>query len=131
MLFLERLAEEKIQQALARGDFDNLPGKGKPIPDEEGMAFIPEEMRVAYRLMKNAGYVPEEVWLLREIEDLTRLLELDEEESESQRAAQARLHLIIHRLGEMRGGNLALEDRYYRLIAERLGRTKPGRVEVL
>jgi len=129
MLFLERLAEEKIQQALARGDFDDLPGKGKPIPDEEGMDFVPEEMRMACRIMKNAGYVPEEVRLLREIEDVTRLLELAWEAGEEQAMAQARLHVIMRRLGEMRGGNLALEDRYYRLIAERLGRVRAGRAE--
>ena len=128
-MFLERLAEEKIQQAMARGDFDNLPGKGKPIPDEEGIAFIPEEMRLAYRLMKNAGYVPEEVCLLREIEEVTRLLELAAEEAGGPREAQARLQLLMCRLGEVRGGNLALEDRYYRLIAARLAGIKAAGAE--
>lgn len=129
MLFLERLAEEKIQQAMARGDFDNLPGKGKPIPDEKDMALVPQEMRVAYRLMKNAGYVPEEVRLLREIEEVTRLLELPEEEAGGPREAQARLQLLMSRLGEVRGGNLALEDRYYRLIAARLAGIKAAGAE--
>lgn len=122
MLFLERLVEERIQQALARGDFDHLPGKGKPIPDEAGLDFVPEEMRMACRIMKNAGYIPEEVRLLREMEDVTRLLELAGEQDKEQ--AKARLHGILGRLGELRGGNLVLEDRYYRLIAEKLGRAR-------
>jgi len=129
MLFLERLAEEKIQQAMARGYFDNLPGKGKPIPDERDMALVPQEMRVACRLMKNAGYVPEEVHLLREIEEVTGLLGLAEEEAGVPREAQARLRPLMSRLGEMRGGNLALEDHYYRLIAAKIGGIKAGVAE--
>lgn len=124
MLFLERLAEEKIRQALARGELDNLPGKGKPIPEDEGMALVPEEMRMAYRMMKNAGYVPEEVRLLREIDDVTQLLRWVEEDDEHQREARARLHLLVHRIGELRGGHLALEERYYRLIGEKLAGVK-------
>lgn len=124
MLFLERLAEEKIRQALERGEFDNLPGKGKPIPDEQGMALVPEEMRVAYRMMKNAGYVPEEVRLLREIDDVSRLLQFIEEDDEHQREVETRLRVLVHRLGEMRGSHLALQDRYYRLIGEKLAKVK-------
>jgi hypothetical protein len=130
MWFLERLAEEKIQQALARGEFDDLPGKGKAIPDEEDLAFVPEEMRTAYRILKNAGYVPEEVRLLRELEDVTRLLEPAGAAGEEQAKAQARLHVIMGQLGEMRGGNLVLEDRYYRLIAEKLARARAIRAEI-
>jgi hypothetical protein len=117
--FLERIAEEKIREAAQRGEFDHLPGAGKPLPDEDDLALVPPELRMAYRVLKNAGYVPEEVRLRREIEDVTRLLDLCEDRSPDFREGLARLHLLMQRLGEMRGGNLALHDRYYRQLAEK------------
>lgn len=117
--FLERIAEEKIREAAARGDFDHLPGAGRPLPDEDDLALVPPELRMAYRVMKNAGYIPEEVRLRREIEDVARGLDLCEEPSPDFREGLARLHLLMQRLGEMRGGNLALQDRYCRQMAER------------
>lgn len=121
---LERIAEEKIREAAARGEFDHLPGAGQPLPDEDGLALVPPDLRMAYRALKNAGYVPEEVRLRREIGDVARLLDLCEEHSAEHREGLARLHLLIQRLGEMRGGNLALHDRYYRQMAEKLERGK-------
>lgn len=122
MLFLERLAEQKILQAMERGEFDNLPGKGKPIPDEDGMERVPEDLRLSFRIMKNAGYIPEEVRLRREIADLSGLLDLVREDQEAQASTRARLNLLIARLGEMCGGNLGMADAYGRRIAEKLGR---------
>lgn len=117
--FLERIAEEKIRAAAERGEFDHLPGAGQPLPDEDDLALVPPELRMAYRVMKNAGYLPEEVRLRREIEDVARWLDLREERSPEFREGLARLHLLMQRLGEMRGGNLALHDQYYRRMAER------------
>ena len=121
MLFLERLAEEKIQQALARGELDNLPGRGKPIPEEPAMQWVPEELRTAYRLLKNAGYVPEEVSLLREIDDLTRLLSQAEAKDAGQGAPEKRLQLLLSRLGDLRGSSLSSADYYYQRLIHRLG----------
>ncbi|MGZ8218676.1 DnaJ family domain-containing protein [Methylomagnum sp.] len=124
---LERIAEEKIREAAARGDFDHLPGAGKPLPDEDDLALVPPELRMAYRVMKNAGYLPEEVRLRRDIEDVTRLLDLCEDQSPDFHEGLTRLHLLMQRLGEMRGGNLALHDRYYRQMAERFAPKRDGR----
>jgi hypothetical protein len=69
-----RLSEERIKQAQKNGEFDNLPGMGKPLPKDD-LAGIPEELRMVYRLMKNAGYSPEEANLKQElmtIEDLIK-----------------------------------------------------------
>ena len=57
---LEFLAERKIAEAIASGELDNLPGEGQPL-DLDDDALIPEELRLAYRILKNAGYVPPEV----------------------------------------------------------------------
>lgn len=66
---LENVVEEIIQDAMARGEFDNLPGAGKPL-DLDAYFALPEDQRLAYTALKNAGYVPEEVTLLKEIKAL-------------------------------------------------------------
>lgn len=70
---LDRLIEEIIQDAMARGEFDNLPGKGKPL-DHDAYFALPEDQRLAYTMLKNAGFVPEEVELLKGIKDLREKL---------------------------------------------------------
>jgi hypothetical protein len=71
MLALELLAERRIEEALARGDFDDLPGAGRPLGLDDD-ALVPEDLRMAYRILKNAGFAPPEVQTLREIAELER-----------------------------------------------------------
>lgn len=73
MDILRMLAEEKIQEAVRRGDFNNLPGSGKPLPPDD-MDNVPEELRVGYKLLKNAGLIPEEMQLRKEMVTLGDLL---------------------------------------------------------
>jgi hypothetical protein len=73
---LEFLAEQKIAEAIAKGDFDDLPGSGKPLELDDD-AFVPEDLRLAYRILKNAGFVPPEVETLNEIAALERLVTRD------------------------------------------------------
>jgi len=65
----ERLAEQIIQEAMARGEFDDLLGRGKPV-DLSTYFDTPADVRAAYALLKNAGMVPQEVELLQEIASL-------------------------------------------------------------
>jgi hypothetical protein len=60
----DRIVEELIQKAQERGDFDNLPGKGKPI-DLSAYFETPEEVRVAQSVLKNAGFKSREADLLK------------------------------------------------------------------
>ncbi|WP_046176198.1 DnaJ family domain-containing protein [Domibacillus indicus] len=68
-----RIAEEKIKKAMEEGLFDNLPGAGKPLPEDE-FASLPPELRMAYRMMKNAGFTPEDASLRREMRSLEQLV---------------------------------------------------------
>ena len=70
---LESTIEEIIQEAIARGEFDNLPGAGKPL-DHDAYFDLPEDQRLAYTMLRNAGFVPEEVELLREVKELKEKL---------------------------------------------------------
>jgi hypothetical protein len=73
--------ETQIKEAQAKGEFDNLPGKGKPI-DLTEYFNTPEDVRVAQAMLKNAGIVPVEIELLQEIAALQELLGSTNEKSE-------------------------------------------------
>ena len=67
------LAERRIAEAVSRGELDDLPGAGKPLSLDDD-ALVPEDLRVAYRILKNAGFIPPEAHNLKEIAQLERLV---------------------------------------------------------
>jgi DnaJ-like protein len=69
----ERIAENRIREAMQEGEFDNLPGAGKPL-DLEGYFKLPEHLRVAFSILKSANCVPAEVELINEIATLEQQL---------------------------------------------------------
>lgn len=60
------LAEQRIVEAIRRGEFDNLPGAGQPLDLAED-PLVSAEQRMVNRILKNSGFVPTEVTLRREI----------------------------------------------------------------
>jgi hypothetical protein len=77
----DKIVEAIIREAQERGDFEDLPGKGKPI-DLSAYFETPEDIRMAYSILKNAGMVPAEVELLQDIAALKDRLEATYEEQE-------------------------------------------------
>ena len=69
----DRIVEAFIKDAMERGEFDNLLGRGKPI-DLTEYFDTPEEVRLANSLLKNAGMTSREVDLLKEIAELKQVL---------------------------------------------------------
>jgi hypothetical protein len=78
---LEKIVEAIIKEAQERGDFDNLKGKGKPL-DLSAYFETPEDVRMAYSLLQNAGMVSAEVELLQEIAALKERLATTHEEGQ-------------------------------------------------
>jgi hypothetical protein len=113
MLLIDRLAEENILAALRRGEFDDLPGSGKPLSLDDDSA-VPEALRVAYRILANAGCLPPEQQLRREIRELEDLLlQLDSHAEE--RRLRRRLLLLQTRLAlQGRESSPLVEDSAYR-----------------
>src|SRR5215510_12759564 len=70
----QKNVDEKIKEAIARGEFDNLPGKGKPL-DLDPYFSTPEHLRMSYSILKSADIIPEEMELLRQIEGLKKSLD--------------------------------------------------------
>ena len=90
---MRKLAEEKIREAMDEGVFDNLPGKGKPLDLEEDGA-VPEDMRLAFKILRNAGCLPIEMEVRKEIYSLRQLLKeaIDED---SRRQLRRELNFLM------------------------------------
>jgi hypothetical protein len=67
------IAEQRIQEAIRNGALDDLALKGQPLPQED-FSGVPEDLRMGYKILKNAGYLPEELQLRQEILALSDLL---------------------------------------------------------
>jgi hypothetical protein len=121
---LERLAEERIRDAIQRGEFDNLPGRGKPLNLEDDR-HIPDDLRLAYKILKNADCLPPELELKKEISKAEELLSSMKDEGEKYRHLQ-KLNFLIMKLNEMRKGSVAWEEKqlYYEKIVEKVGTRK-------
>jgi hypothetical protein len=59
--------EEKIKESIENGDFDNLPGKGKPLDLRDEFSGMAPEVKQAYRILKKAGYITEDIHNKKEI----------------------------------------------------------------
>jgi hypothetical protein len=120
MDIVDQIVERKIAEAIERGDFDDLPGAGRPLEIEEDL-LVPAELRVACRLLKNAGYVPDEVKLFAEIRSAEQLL-MQASAEEERVAATARLRVLLERLGSGRAMPMQAQADYFERLVERLGR---------
>ena len=54
---LESMAEKRLREAIEKGEFDDLPGKGEPIDLREN-PFEDPDLRTVHRLLRNAGFAP-------------------------------------------------------------------------
>ena len=95
MEFLDKIVEERIQRAQEDGVFDNLPGKGKPLKLEDD-SFIPEDLRLTYKILKNSNCLPVEMELRKQIFNLRQLLNASIDE-EARRDLRRELNLVILR----------------------------------
>jgi hypothetical protein len=120
--FIERLAEQRILEAQRNGEFDDLAGKGKPLPLED-LNTVPEDLRMAYHVLKNANVLPPEVELLKDIHILEDLLKHVEDEGERKSLAKSlqwkmiRLDMLKRRsmdLGTVRNYGRRLVEKFYR-----------------
>jgi len=84
----QRLAEQRILEAQRKGEFDDLPGKGKPL-ELEYLSWVPDELRIGYIVLKNARVLPPEAELLKDIHILEDLLKHVEDEGERKALAKS------------------------------------------
>jgi hypothetical protein len=121
MLGYLKLVERKIQEAMERGEFDNLPGQGKPLLLEED-SHIPEELRVAYKILKNADCLPPELEAKKEIRQMEDLLANIPDEKERYKLIK-KINYMIMRLNMMGKRSPLFEERqiYYKKLVDKIG----------
>lgn len=80
--------EELLKQAIAKGEFDDLPGKGKPL-DLNAHFETPEHLRMGYSMLKGAQFVPEEVQILKDMAELREEIKSCREEERKRELLKA------------------------------------------
>lgn len=119
---LRRIADARIRDAIERGDFEDLPGRGKPL-ELEDLSRVPEDLRGSYIVCKNAGMLPEEMELRKELVSLHALLQACAE-AEDARELKSRIgatHLRLQVLADRRRESAGMRD-YRAKITQRLTR---------
>ncbi|MBM4273282.1 MAG: DUF1992 domain-containing protein [Deltaproteobacteria bacterium] len=124
MNFFERLAENRILEAIDAGLFDDLEGRGQSLKLEDE-SHIPPELRMAYRILKNADCLPPELELRKEVVTLQDLVANMEDEAEKLKQMR-RLNFLMMKLSMMRpvSAQVMEHDLYAPKVLERLASKK-------
>jgi hypothetical protein len=123
-----RIVEQKIKEAQEKGEFDNLPGHGKPL-DLEDDSHVPEDLRIAYKILKNADCLPPELQERKEIRQMEDLLESLPDEKERYKLIK-KINFRIMKLNMLGKKSPLLEEKqiYYRKVIDK-ERDRGSRIE--
>ena len=116
----EKIIEKRIRQAQQKGELDNLPGSGKPLKFEDN-SYIKEELRLAYKILKNANCIPPEIELKKEINNMQDLLSKMDDTSEKYHIIK-KINFLIMKLNSLRNTSVKYEipQHYMANIVEHL-----------
>ncbi|WOA53337.1 DnaJ family domain-containing protein [Dickeya solani] len=125
MFPIDEWAERHIIEAQKRGELDHLPGSGKPLQLDDNSA-VPAELRSAYRLMKNSGFLPPELSDRKDALTLANLLRAADPASADYADLSQRLKALELRL-QLSGVNTDfLKGSYQHVLSIRLERNISG-----
>ena len=115
-----KIVEERIRKAQRKGEFENLAGSGKPLTLEEDR-HIAEELRLSYKILKNADCLPPEIELKKEIKRTEDLLSGMKDTAQKHRTLK-KLNYLIMKLNAVRDTSIELEmpQHYLHKLIERL-----------
>ena len=115
-----KIVEERIRKAQQKGEFNNLEGSGKPLNllDDQAVA---EELRLAYKILKNADCLPPEIELKKEIQQTEELLRGMGETAAKYRTMK-KLNFLIMKLNTLRKTSIEFEapQKYSDKLIEKL-----------
>ncbi|WP_241603882.1 DnaJ family domain-containing protein [Rosenbergiella nectarea] len=111
MLFLDSLIERQIQEAQQQGQFDNLPGAGKPLVLDDD-SQVPENLRMSYRILKMSGFLPEPLQLRQEAMTLQNLLD-KATDADERSTYHAQLEFIKMKISQTGSSTRFLDDVAY------------------
>jgi hypothetical protein len=117
-----KLVEQRIQAAQKNGEFENLSGSGQPL-DFGDESHVPDDLRMAYKMLKNADCLPPELELKKEIRTTEDLL-CGMQDSQEKYKAIKKLNYLIMKLNCLRSTSISLEEpQYSGQIIDRLSRS--------
>ena len=111
MWLIDQLADKHIIEAIDRGELDNLPGAGKPLQLDDD-SLVPEELRAGYRLLKNAGFLPPEMTMRKEIATVEQLL-AEATATTDKRELNKRMNFLFLQLNLSRKNSSVWYEDYY------------------
>jgi len=116
----EQIVEERIKKSQKQGDFKDLPGSGKPL-ELQSDQHIPEDLRLPYKILKNAECLPEEIVLKKEIQNTEELLSAMPDTAQKHQAMK-KLNFLIMKLNACRKGNANFDmpQRYLGAVTDRI-----------
>jgi hypothetical protein len=122
MFGYEKIVEKKIKEAEERGEFENLPGRGRPLKLDDD-SRIPADLRLAYKILKNADCLPPEIELQKEIRKMEDMLKNIPDEKERYLQIK-RINFKIMKLNMMGRKSPLLEENqiYYSKVIEKGGK---------
>jgi len=116
----DRIIEERIRRAQQKGEFENLTGSGKPLVFKDD-GHVAEELRLAYKILKNADCLPAEIELKKEIKRTEELLSGMQDTAAKYRTLK-KLNFLIMKLNSI--GNMPIDfempQKYSAKLVERL-----------
>jgi hypothetical protein len=117
---LSFIAEQKIAQAMQERDLNSPKWKGKPLPLDDDR-FVPDDLKMAYKILKNSGFLPPEVEERKEVKRLEDLIASSEDEHERLKQMK-KLSVMLMKIDAQRPSpvNLANQDDYYQKVVERI-----------
>ena len=117
----EAIVEERIKKAEKEGRFDNLAGSGRPLNFDD--ANVPDELRLAHKVLKNAGYLPPEIELKKKISHTRDLMAGLDDGAPEKAALGKKLNYLLVKLDSVRGTGPAaamVRDQYRTNLIEKL-----------
>ncbi len=114
------IAEQKILKAMEEGSLNSPEWKNRRIPLEDDR-FVPSELKMAYKILKNSGYLPPEIEEKKEVQRLEELIAKTEDEH-TRLQQMRKLSVLLMKIDTSRGScsNIAHQDDYYRKVVERV-----------
>ncbi len=122
MFGFQKIIEKRIKEAQMNGEVDDLPGQGEPVTIEDD-SHVPEDLRLAYKILKNAECSTPELQIKKEIRQMEDMLENLSDEKEKYRQIK-RINYKILQLNLMRKTSPHLEETeiYYGKLVDKIGR---------
>ncbi|MBW1771481.1 MAG: DUF1992 domain-containing protein [Deltaproteobacteria bacterium] len=118
----QKIIEQRIKEANERGEFDDLPGQGEPL-DLVDDSNVPEDLRLAYKILKNADCLPPELEAKKEIRQMEDLLDNIPDEKEKYKLMK-KINYQIMKLNVSGNKSPLFEEQeiYYKKLIDRFSK---------